>query len=152
MRTLRAAIVACAAIAACQPNATTGPGEIAWDRDTCERCAMAIGDRRFAAQVRDSRGGRLHFFDDLGCALGWIADNEPEADLSASGVLPELWVRDGAGERWIDARTARFTGGHQTPMGYGFGAASGDPARGSTLHEVATLLIEREDERRQPGH
>ncbi|MFQ5415945.1 MAG: protein NosL [Myxococcota bacterium] len=150
-RTLLTGILAFAALAACQPNASTGPGEVAWDRDSCERCAMAIGDKRFATQVRDSREGHLHFFDDLGCAVLWIADHEPEADLSASEAPPELWVRDAAGERWIDARTARFSGNHQTPMGYGFGTASAGSGRGLTLHEVAQLIA-GEDERRHPGH
>jgi copper chaperone NosL len=150
MRTL-AAIGACALLAACQPDAVTGPGEVVWDRDTCERCAMAIGDRRFSAQVRDSHQGRLHLFDDLGCALLWVADNEAGADLSASGAGPELWVRDAAGDRWIDARTARFDGGHKTPMGYGFGSASSDARRGLTLRQVAEQLTAGQDERRHTG-
>ena len=36
----------------CAPEDVTGPGEVRWDRETCERCSMALSDRSFAAQVR----------------------------------------------------------------------------------------------------
>lgn len=99
-----------------------GPVAIHWDRDTCERCQMAISDPRFAVEVRARAGERVHRFDDLGCALAWL-DQHP----SAAGARPaELWVRHLEGERWLDAFSAAYRAGRKSPMGYGFGALA-DP-------------------------
>jgi hypothetical protein len=36
----------------------------------------------------------------------------------------EIWVRDPSGERWVDARAARYREGARTPMGYGIETAN----------------------------
>ncbi len=131
----------------CSSEPARGPGEVVWDRDTCERCSMAIGDRRFAAQVRDAEDHRLRRFDDVGCALLWLAEREGSPGASR----PEIWVRDRDGERWIDGHTARFGAGFKTPMGYGFGAVDGDPAGSTDLAGVRERLLAREHERRSVG-
>lgn len=127
---------------ACAREPEAGPGEVRWDRDTCERCRMTIGDRRFAAQVRTAHDHRLHEFDDLGCALLWMHENRRGDD-----GRDEIWVRDHQGKGWIDARTARFAGGHQTPMGYGFAVEGGQP-QSIDLDDVREQVRERERERR----
>jgi hypothetical protein len=109
---------------------------------------MAIGDRRFATQVRDARDQRLRRFDDLGCALLWLAERERAAGAAQHASRPEIWVRDPAGERWIDGHAARFGGGFETPMGYGFGAVAGDAPGPLDLPQVRARLLAREDERR----
>jgi nitrous oxide reductase accessory protein NosL len=141
MRTL-GAIALTLLLVSCEPAATTGPGEIAWDRDECHHCGMAIGNRRYAAQVRFEGRRRFFAFDDLGCALVWL-------DTAFPGPEPahELWVRNAPGDAWIDAEVAYFAEGLDTPMGYGFGATLD---AGLRLAEVRERIREREHERRSP--
>jgi hypothetical protein len=134
---------------ACSAQPAAGPGEITWDRDTCEHCAMVIGERRYAAQLRDARDGRLHFFDDLGCALLWLTARA-EAGEPASHHS-ELWVRDAADERWIDGFTARYEGDRRTPMGYGFAASDASAPGSFGFEELGARLSARENERRERG-
>jgi copper chaperone NosL len=133
---------------ACSLQPEAGPGEITWDRDTCEHCAMVIGERRYAAQIRDAGNGHLHFFDDLGCALLWLTaqaqGGEPASHHS------ELWVRDAKNEHWIDGFAARYQGGHRTPMGYGF-AASTEPEPESFGFEAVGVRLAAQEDRRREG-
>jgi hypothetical protein len=128
-------------LASCGVEPDTGPGEVSWDRDTCERCQMVISERSFAAQLR-TRDGHLHRFDDVGCALVWERDQE--ADVS------EVWVHELEGEAWLDGLDARFVKVRNSPMGYGYGARSEAPdAVGlTTLREQ---ILATEDERRNPA-
>lgn len=142
MRRARAvplALLAAAALA-CGPAPDTGPAEVAFDRDVCERCQMVISDRLHATQVRLEQERGAHLFDDLGCALLW---------LDARDATPrEIWVRSPAGDAWIDGRTARYQAGRNTPMGYGLGPA----ADGISLTEARARVRAMEDERRSdPG-
>lgn len=109
-----------AVLAACSPAAQTGPVEVRWDSDTCSRCAMALSDRNFAAQVRGGESGgktRAYVFDDLGCAVLWLEQQDWKDDPRT-----EIWVKDHRSSHWIDARTARYVSGMHTPMGFGLGA------------------------------
>jgi nitrous oxide reductase accessory protein NosL len=144
----RRALLAALALfgAACAPDTATGPGEIAWDRDVCEHCQMIISERRYAAQVRDADRKRLHRFDDLGCALLWLAGH-PSADAGNA----ELWVLDPGSGDWIDGRAAHYTVGHRTPMGYGFAPAAGRPPDSLDLAEVRRRILAGTDERRHAG-
>ena len=89
-------------VAGCSQQADTGPVEVRWDRENCERCAMAVGDRNYSAQVR---GGavetktRVYKFDDIGCAVIWL-DKQAWKDDSRT----EIWVTDYRSGDWIDAR------------------------------------------------
>ena len=137
---LRAAgFVLLAALAGCAPDPGTGPRELVWDREPCERCRMAISDRQHAAEVRIADDRRVRAFDDLGCALLWLDEH---------GMRPvEIFVRSRDGDRWLDGSELHYEGGRHTPMGYGFGAAaSGAPGR--TLEEVWAEVRAMEDERR----
>ena len=131
---------------ACGLGRPTGPAAVAWDRDTCERCAMAIGDRRFAAQIRSGASGEVHRFDDLGCASLWLDEHR-----DGVGGRPEVWVRDLRGERWLDATASTYAAGLRSPMSYGFGA-SPEPVEGGTRwDEVRGQIREIESERRRRG-
>ena len=76
---------------------------------------MAVSDRRYATQIRDTKG-KTYFFDDVGCALEWL-HNHKEVKKH------RIWVRDKSAKEWIDAETSYWTTGAQTPMGYGFAAS-----------------------------
>ena len=115
-------------LAGCSPDSGSGPVEVTWDRDACERCRMVLSDRLHAAQVRGGPAGepaRVYKFDDLGCAVVWLKD-KPWADAPAT----EIWVNDHRSGQWIDARHAHYLTGQVTPMGYGLGAQT-DPAEGA---------------------
>ena len=70
-------------LAGCSGEDATGPGEVRWDRESCARCAMAVSDRHFSAQVRGGAAGqrtRLYKFDDIGCAVVWLDQQDWKDD------------------------------------------------------------------------
>jgi len=112
-------LLACVLVG-CADGDISGPGEVRWDRETCARCGMAIGDRYSAAQVRGGPAGertRLYRFDDIGCAVIWL-----DGQSWAEDPRTEIWVMDHRDSVWIDARLANFVKGIRSPMGYGLGA------------------------------
>lgn len=102
-------------LVACGESSETGPAEIKWDRDICERCRMLISDRHFAAQLRDEKG-KVHKFDDFGDLVHWLKEKKIDIDAHPT------YVTDAETGEWLDARKARYTQGHVTPMGYGLAA------------------------------
>lgn len=107
-------------LAGCSAEPQTGPGEVRWDREICARCAMAVSDPNFAAQVRGGPAGgtsKLYKFDDIGCAVLWL-EQQPWRDDADT----ELWVNSYEDGAWIDARSAWYVPGKITPMDYGLGA------------------------------
>ncbi len=140
-RIAAASLVVGIALSVACPAPSSGPVDPHWDRDTCAHCRMAIGDRRFAAQVRTGEDA-IHHFDDLGCALAWLGTGEtPDPEQAA------LHVRAASGDGWLDARTARYRTGLVTPMGYGFGAVAADDTQAEallTLEQVRAGIDARE--------
>jgi nitrous oxide reductase accessory protein NosL len=131
-----------ALLAACGEGAS-GPARIAFGRDACDHCGMAISERRYAVQVR--RGPNVARFDDFGCAVLWL-DRHGEADVT------EIWAMDSVREDWIEARTAFYRPNQRTPMAYGFGAV-GEAAPGDLDFEAARrAILERERERAGGRH
>ena len=115
-------------LAACSGKDETGPVDVRWDRESCARCAMAVSDRNFAAQIRGgpaSSKTSVYKFDDIGCAVLWL-EKQPWKDDPRT----EIWVTDYRNGNWIDARKARYVAGKVTPMGYGLGAQA-DPVDGA---------------------
>ncbi len=109
-------------LAGCSNEPDTGPGKVRWDREVCARCAMAVSDHNYAAQVRGGppgQKGKLYKFDDIGCAVIWL-DEQPWKDNPET----EVWVTDYRNGEWIDARKAWYVKGKITPMGYGLGATT----------------------------
>jgi nitrous oxide reductase accessory protein NosL len=104
-------------LAAACSQPTSGPLSIAWGREPCAHCSMAIGEARFAAELRLGPRELLRF-DDFGCAIVWLAEH------SDSGEPLEIWVMDQDREEWLDARTAFYRPQQRTPMAWGFGAVS----------------------------
>jgi nitrous oxide reductase accessory protein NosL len=107
-------------VVGCSQQAETGPVEVRWDKDICERCAMAVSDRHYSAQVRGGpadKKTRVYKFDDIGCAVIWLDKKAWKTDPRT-----EIWVNDYRNGKWIDARQASFVTDKVTPMGYGLGA------------------------------
>jgi len=109
-------------LASCGKEKTTGPVDIRWDREICARCAMAISNRKFSAEVRGARKGKkskVYKFDDIGCAVIWLDKQNWKDDPKT-----EIWVKDGNSDKWLDARKAWYTDVHNSPMDYGLLAQS----------------------------
>jgi len=104
---------------------------------------MVLSERRFAVQLREAYGHTLHHFDDLGCALVWLDEQES----TGKGGIEELWVHDPHGDGWIDGIHAHYRSGSQTPMGYGFDTASAQDTEQLSLQDVRQRIRVRELER-----
>lgn len=143
---LRAAIalLSLLLLVACGREPASGPAGVKWDRDVCERCGMVISDRSFAAQVRDA-DGRVHRFDDPGCAALWLDEHAEQA------APREIWVRELAGDDWLDARGAYFVRAPGSPMGYGHGAQRAPSQEALDFEQLRQAIRTLEDERRSPA-
>ncbi|MEW8050733.1 MAG: nitrous oxide reductase accessory protein NosL [Candidatus Thiodiazotropha sp.] len=105
----------------CSGDSGSGPLEVKWDRDACERCRMVLGDRFHSAQIRyfppDKQRSAVARFDDIGCAILWLSEKPWQQDPTT-----EIWVTDHRTGEWIDATRAIYVTGNHTPMEYGLGA------------------------------
>ena len=107
-------------LTACGKEQTTGSVDIRWDREICARCAMAISDHAFAAEVRGGRKGKkakVYKFDDIGCAVIWLDQQNWKDDPKT-----EIWVKQKSGNKWLDARKAWYSDVKNSPMDYGLAA------------------------------
>jgi len=151
MRRLLVVIVGCLFLLGCGSEPSTGPTEVKWDRDVCQRCDMILSDRNHAAQVRHlfaDGTSNVYLFDDLGCAVLWL-EGQIDADIESS----EIWVADHRTGDWIDAKTAHYVAGQVTPMGYGLGGQS-DPAQGALTfaRAKANILVTEQQVNVHAGH
>jgi len=114
-----------------------------WDRDMCERCKMAISERKFAVEAIDMKKNKTYRFDDLGCAVLWMNENKIPLDDNI-----KLWITDAKTGKWIDAKSAIYIDGVRTPMDYGFASYTKEtlPLNHNTfkLDEVIKKIFEKE--------
>lgn len=131
--TLSAAL---AALVACER--TDRAVDPVWGKEPCGHCAMLVGDRRFAAEV--VADGERRFFDDVGCFVLWSEEHR--------GAAERAWVRDGASNRWLDARTAKYVRGAHTPMDFGFEGRAPEAADGVGFDAMRAAVLARRDRER----
>jgi len=127
-----------AMLGGCGGDPGNGPIEVKWDRVGCDRCRMVLSARNHSAQVRvkePNKRSRVYVFDDIGCAVVWLEDKSWRDDPTT-----EIWVNDWRTGDWIDARTASYLTGQETPMQYGLGAQS-EPAEGALDYAAAKARI-----------
>ncbi len=98
---------------------TGGVAKMHWDRDMCERCKMAISERKFAAQIINLKTNKVYKFDDIGCAVLWLKEEKIPWAKEA-----RIYVTDAKSGKWINAKKAKYSDDLITPMAYGFGAYS----------------------------
>lgn len=144
---LRAGLLAVSALllSACSENGT-GPVEVKWDRDACERCRMVLSDRYHAAQIRGGPAGekaRVYKFDDVGGAIVWLQEKTWRDDAGT-----ELWVNDHRDGRWIDGHKATYVSGQRTPMDFAIGAQDEAAEGGMTFEQARRYALETESRRR----
>ena len=128
---------------------TSGPVEVKWDRDSCERCRMVLSDRNHSAQVRggpENGKSRVYKFDDFGGAVLWLADKPWKDDAKT-----EIWVNDHRDGRWIDARKAWYVSGQVTPMEFGLGAQDSEVENGMNYADAVDYIHARQRKFNQPG-
>jgi hypothetical protein len=113
MRTILVGLVALLLVACA---AARRPIDPVWGKVACAHCRMLVGDARFAAQALTVDGDR-HYFDDLGCLVGWEREH---ADTAVS----DRWVRLADADAWVPAADARFAEGFRTPMDSGWAGAT----------------------------
>ena len=127
-------------LSACTGEQQTGPAEVRWDQNTCERCRMMLSDRNFAAQIRyftEEQKNKVAKFDDIGCAVLWLEKQKWKDDSKT-----EIWVTDHTNGKWIDARKATYIVNKISPMGYNLGAQT-EVASGGLNFEQAKQHIEQ---------
>jgi len=137
-------VVSMLVLSACSDNAT-GPMDVKWDRDACERCRMVLSDRYHAAQIRGGPTGekaRVYKFDDIGGAIVWLQDKAWKDDAGT-----ELWVNDFRDGRWIDGHRATYVSGQRTPMDFGIGAQDEPAEGGMTFQQARHHALEIESRR-----
>jgi len=103
----------------CEKKDPTAVHKIHWDRDMCERCKMAISERKYAFEIINPDTGKAYKFDDIGCGVLWL--DEEKVPWANKAVM---WITDAKTGEWIDAKKAYYTDDSITPMAYGFAAYS----------------------------
>lgn len=99
-------------------QAEAGPAPVAWDREACGFCRMHIGDRHFAAQLRQAEGEPVNF-DDPGCLFLFLDKEDPK--------VVELYFRHETQDLWLDRQKVVFrVDVAQTPMGFGLAATTSE--------------------------
>ena len=105
------------AIVGCEKKEIGAVDKVHWDRDMCERCKMAVSERKFAFEIIEPKSGKAYKFDDIGCGVLWLDEEKiPWRDKAI------MWVTDAKTGEWIDAKKAIYTDDSITPMAYGFAA------------------------------
>lgn len=105
----------------------TGPVDVKWDRDACDRCQMMLSDRKFSAQIRvfpQGKRSKVFRFDDIGCATLWLDSQKSKGQSWQSDKKTQIWVTDYKTGEWLDAKTAWYVKDQISPMNYGLGAIS----------------------------
>jgi copper chaperone NosL len=130
-------------LSACSGEPETGPVEVRWDQNNCERCRMMLSDRNFAAQIRyfpEAKKSGVVKFDDIGCATLWLKDQPWKDDPKT-----QIWVADHRSSEWIDARQATYIRKKNSPMGYDLGAQAEAVTDGLNYAEAILHIEEVEN-------
>jgi nitrous oxide reductase accessory protein NosL len=119
MRKFSFLLILLLALLGCEKKEIGAVEKVHWDRDMCERCKMAISERKYAFEIINPKSGKAYKFDDIGCGILWLEEEKiPWRDSAI------MWVTDAKTGEWIDAKKAYYTDDSITPMAYGFGAYS----------------------------
>ena len=110
-------------LGACEKKSEDGLAKMHWDRDMCERCKMAVSERKYAVQIINPQNHKVYKFDDIGCAVLWL--DEEKIPWRTSAII---WITDAKTGKWIDAKKAIYTDDSITPMAFGFAAYTKESA------------------------
>lgn len=130
-------------LSACSGEQETGPVDVRWDQDNCERCRMMLSDRNFGAQIRyypEAKRSMVVKFDDIGCATLWLKDQPWRDDPDT-----QIWVADYRSGEWIDAERATYIRQKISPMGFDLGAQAEADPDGLSYAEAVQHIEQVED-------
>ncbi len=99
-------------VVSCSDDRQSGPVEIYYGEDICERCKMIISEKDFAAQYKLSNVKTVKF-DDLGCMFHYMKKENQS--------ISSVYVFDYSSKEWIDGKSAYYVWSENitTPMGHG---------------------------------
>ncbi len=117
-----------------------GPQPVAWDRATCARCRMLVGEPHFAAQLQ-TRDGAVLDFDDPGCLLLYLHEHD--------AAVHAIYLHHRAEERWLSREEAGFLPSGPSPMGYDLGVVERSHPGAVGWNEALEQSLAREGAR--PG-
>lgn len=120
----------------------SGPVEIAWDDEVCAHCRMHVSERGYAVQLQ-TREGEVLVFDDPGCAILYIDDNDPHVHA--------LYFHHVEEDRWIAQRDVAFVETQSSPMGYQLGAVDRRTPNSISIDDVRARIAARAATR-EGGH
>lgn len=136
-------------LSGCSGEPETGPAQVRWDQNTCERCRMMLSDRNYAAQIRyfpENKSSKVVKFDDIGCAVIWLKEQKWNNDPKT-----EVWVTAHNNGEWIDARKATYVRKNNSPMGYNLGAQAKTEAGGLNFDEAIQHIEQVENKYNKHG-
>lgn len=124
----------------CKDKPVTGPEDIYYGEDICQRCKMIISEKEFAAEYT-LPGGNVRKFDDIGCMIHYISGGE-EGETEWDDITA-YYVKDYASGEWIDGDSAYYVWGEsvKTPMGYGVIAFSEENAANDIVYTGKGKLL-----------
>ena len=125
-------------LGACGGEKATGPAEVTFDRDSCDLCRMMISDKFNTAQVRGGANNEVYKFDDLGCAITWLMQQDWKDNNNT-----EIWVTDHKTGEWLDASKAWYVQETHTPMNYGYNAEPAQRESSVDYQSVVKAVMER---------
>lgn len=96
---------------------TEKENKVHWDRDMCERCKMVVSDRKNTVRMEIPITKKYFVFDDIGCFIWWQKEQNKKW-IDGTKVV----INDSQTGEWIDMKSALYTAGNLSPMGYGFWA------------------------------
>lgn len=111
-----------------------GPAEIVYDKAACAACGMHVGEPSFAAQLT-TKDGRVHAFDDPGCLLLFVAEQQPQ--------VHSMFFRHQRENRWLAGSSVGFVPMDQTPMGFGLAAVDGTTPGAMDLDQARAKCLAR---------
>ena len=106
-------------LASCGNNDESGPVDIHYGQDLCERCKMIISEENFSSQIILGKG-KVYNFDDIGGMAQYILEN----NIEPGNV--KIYVKDFNTGKWLGSEGAFYvvTDNIRTPMMYGLIAVS----------------------------
>jgi copper chaperone NosL len=137
-RMIAAVLLAPLALLACSIE----PEPVHVGAEECAHCSMLISDRRFAAQVLNTKG-RAWKFDSIECLRGFI-----QAGTLQPADVHSAWVTDAAaGTEWVAADAAYFlrSPAVSSPMGGGLIAYAAEDAARAARADVGGEVLSWDD-------
>lgn len=117
----------------CGKKVDTAAADPVWDRQICDQCKMILSNRNFAAQVINLDTGKRLYFDDIGCALRYLA-TEKMTPFSEKIILYATNANTG---KWVDLKNGRIIKGYVTPMSSSFGVIDKDESISKDKKEIS---------------